>query len=143
MYTPDAQTFWGAHRTPGVERMQFEVGDLLTSIPSAKSARDIYFLSAVLHGFDDDKCIRALTHLARASGTSGARIAVMEVVLPEQKADVARASFDMQMFMGTRGRERTLTQWKSLFERSGMVLQEVVNLQSFGSILVIRPNNQD
>jgi hypothetical protein len=135
----EAQTFWRAHRTPGVERMQFEVGDLLTSIPSAKSARDIYLLSAVLHGFDDDMCIRALTHLARASGTSGARIAVMEVVLPEYKTDIAMASFDMQMFMGTKGRERTLSEWKSLFERSGMTLQEVINLQSFGSILVIFP----
>jgi hypothetical protein len=63
----------------------------------------------------------------------------MEIVLPELKADIAMASFDMQMFMGTRGRERTLTQWKSLFERSGMALQELVGLQSFGSILVLLP----
>jgi hypothetical protein len=139
----EAQAFWASRTTPGVERMHFQAGDLLTSLPPAKSDKDIYLLSAVLHGFDDNSCIKALTHLARASGSSGARVAVMEVVLPEQNADVARASFDMQMFMGTRGRERTLTQWKSLFERGGMVLQEVVNLQSFGSILVIRPNSQD
>lgn len=135
----EARAFWATRSTPGVERMQFQAGDLLSSIPPAQNDKDIYLLSAVLHCFDDDTCIKALTHLARASGSSGARVAVMEVVLPELKADIAMASFDMQMFMGTRGRERTLTQWKSLFERSGMALQELVGLQSFGSILVMLP----
>jgi hypothetical protein len=135
----EAQTYWDARRTPEVERIRFEVGDVLLSVPHAKSDKDIYLLSAVLHGFDDDMCIQALTQLALASGSSGAPIAVMEVVMPELKADIARASFDMQMFMGTRGRERTLSQWKSLFSRSGVALQEVVDLQSFGSILVVLP----
>lgn len=135
----EAQAFWATRDTPGLERMQFQAGDLLTSVPPAQNDKDIYLLSAVLHGFDDDTCIRALTNLARASGSSRACVAVMEVVLPELKADIAMASFDMQMFMGTRGRERTLAQWKSLFERSGMALQELVGLQSFGSILVMLP----
>ena len=139
----EAQAFWATRSTPGVERMHFQAGDLLTSVPPAQSDRDIYLLSAVLHGFDDETCVKALMHLARASGNSGARVAVMEVVLPEINADVARASFDMQMFMGTKGRERTLTQWTSLFERSGMALQEVVYLQSFGSILVTLPKRPD
>lgn len=139
----EAQAFWATRSTPGVERMHFQAGDLLTAIPAAKSNKDIYLLSAVLHGFDDDFCVKVLTHLARASGDSEAPVAVMEVILPEHKTDIARASFDMQMFMGTRGRERTLTQWKSLFERSGMLLQEVVDLQSFGNILVMLPKRQD
>ncbi|QDL54112.1 methyltransferase [Rhodoferax aquaticus] len=135
----EAQTYWDKHPTPGVERMRFEAGDVLQSVPRATSDKDVYLLSAVLHGLDDALCIQALTQLARASGSSGARIAIMEVVMPEQKTDLARASFDMQMFMGTRGRERTLVQWNALFVRSGVVLQEVVGLQSFGSILVVLP----
>jgi hypothetical protein len=136
----EAQTYWGIHRTPGVERMRFEAGDVLQTVPHAKNDKDIYLLSAVLHGFDDALCIQALTQLAYASGSTGARIAIMEVVMPEQKADLARASFDMQMFMGTRGRERTLAQWNALFARSGVVLDEVVDLQ-FGSILVVLPKS--
>lgn len=137
----EAQTYWVAHRKSGVERMLFQAGDLLSSVPPAVSDKDIYLLSAVLHGFDDDTCVQVLTHLARASGTSGARVAVLELVLPERNVDLARASFDMQMFMGTKGRERTLTQWKFLFERSGMVLQEVVNVLPFGNILVLLPTH--
>lgn len=137
----EAQTYWAGHSAKGVERLHFQAGDLLSSIPPAQNDRDIYLLCAVLHGFDDVTCIKALANLARASGGSGARIAVMEMVLPELGADLTSASFDMQMFMGTRGRERTLAQWKSLLAQSGMALEEVVGLQSFGSILVMLPTN--
>jgi hypothetical protein len=44
----------------------------------------------------------------------------------------------MQMFMGTRGRERTLAEWQALFKRGGLELEEVVGLQSFGNIIVLR-----
>ena len=73
--------------------MRFQAGDWLASIPHAQSDKDIDLLSAMLRGFDDDTCIKVPTHLARASGPSGARVAVMEVVLPELKADIASASF--------------------------------------------------
>jgi hypothetical protein len=44
----------------------------------------------------------------------------------------------MQMFMATRGRERTLTEWKSLFDRSGLMLEELVSLKSIGKIMVLK-----
>lgn len=53
-------------------------------------------------------------------------------------ADLAGASFDMQMFVGCRGRERTLSEWTSLIRDGGMALEEVVRLRSLGSILVLR-----
>lgn len=134
-----AQAYWAEHPDTGTERLHFQTGDMLATIPPARNDKDIYLLSGVLHGFDDETCIQALANLARASGSSGAPIAVMEMVLPERKADLASASFDMQMFMGTRGRERTLAQWQALLARSGMALEEVVGLQSFVSILVLRP----
>lgn len=120
-------------------RMSFQAGDLLASVPQAESSKDIYLLSAVLHGFDDDTCITALRNVSSASAGMGATIAVMEMVMPDARADLASASFDMQMFMATQGRERTLAEWQQLFDRSGLVLKEVVGLQSFGKILVLQP----
>lgn len=119
-------------------RMSFESCDLLQSAPAAASDKDIYLLSAVLHGLGDDACITVLCNLASASAGTGATIAVMEMVMPDMQADMATASFDMQMFATTRGRERTQGEWRRLFEKSGLVLQEVVGLQSFGKILVVR-----
>ena len=121
-----------------VQRMSYESCDLLQSAPKAQSDKDIYFLSAVLHGFDNDTCITALRNVASAAAGTGASIAVMEMVMPDSHADTGTASFDMQMFVNTRGRERALREWQRVFERSGLQLQEVVRLQTFGKILVLR-----
>ena len=137
----EAKHYWSKHNSSGIERLGFQAGDAFTTIPSAQSEKDIYLLSAVLHGFDDETCITVLRNVANATGQTGARIALLEMVLPEVGADVAGASFDMQMFMGSRGRERTLREWTAVFDDSGMALEEVVGLQSFGNILVLHPKN--
>lgn len=135
----EAKRHWAAHSPRGIDRLWFQEGDLLTSIPPAQSATDIYLLAAVLHGFDDEACVAILRNLAQACGSTGAKIALLEMVLPEAGADVVGASFDMQMFMGSRGRERTLREWTSLFGRVGLDLEEVVGLQTVGNIVLLRP----
>jgi hypothetical protein len=54
-------------------------------------------------------------------------------------AVIAGASFFMQMFMGTSGRERSLAEWRTLFAQGGLMLEEVVDLRSFGNVLALRP----
>jgi hypothetical protein len=134
----EAQRYWANQHTDGVERLHFQAGDLFDAIPAATGAKDIYLLSAVLHAFDDSTCIRALQKLHEAIGSSGAYVGVLEMVMPETGANIASASFDMQMFVGCRGRERTLSEWKLVIQASGLVLEEVVRLRSLGSILVLR-----
>ena len=95
-------------------------------------------MSAVLHGFDDATCIQALSTVANAAADKGATIVLLEMVMPEQHADLTAASFDMQMLMGTRGCERTLGEWQRLFERANLRLVEIVHLASFGKMLVLR-----
>ncbi|WP_206198746.1 hypothetical protein [Zoogloea dura] len=43
----------------------------------------------------------------------------------------------MQMFVGCRGRERSLSEWKALVQAGGLALEECVRLRSLGSILVL------
>lgn len=134
----EAELYWPGHEDAALlARLSFHAGDLRESVPAATSARDIYLLSAILHGFDDDTCVKVLRNIATASAATGARIAIMEVVLDAARADLTSASFDMQMFMGTRGRERTLAQWQLLFDRCELVLEEVVSLRSFAKVLVL------
>jgi len=135
----DAAQFWQQQGEGEVlQRMRYEACDVLQAVPKAENDKDIYVLSALLHGFDDATCITALRNVGAAAGGSGATIALFEMVMPDAKADAAIASFDMQMFVNSRGRERTLAEWQRLFEQSGVVLQEVVGLQSFAKILVLR-----
>jgi hypothetical protein len=117
----------------------FQVGDALESVPAASNAKDVYLLSALLHGFNDAACIRILQNASRAAAPAGALIVVMEMVLAEGRAHFAETSVDMQMFMGTEGRERTRAEWGQIFERSGLKLQEVVLLASLGRMMVLRP----
>ena len=135
-----AEQYWVGREDPALlARLSFQAGDLLVSVPEASSDKDIYLLIAVLHGFDDETCVKALQNLATASAGTGARIALMELVMAEARADLTSTSFDMQMFIGTRGRERTLSEWLRLIDRSGLMLEEEVSLQSFGKILVLLP----
>lgn len=80
--------------------------------------------------------------VVKACRHSGARVVLLEMVLPEKGADQTQAAFDMQMFMGGSGRERTLTEWQALFAQSGMTLSDDVRLRSFAHMLVLRPTQQ-
>jgi hypothetical protein len=48
------------------------------------------------------------------------------------------AGFDMQMLIGTRGRERTLAEWTALFEGACLRIEEVVEVRTFASFIVVR-----
>jgi hypothetical protein len=52
--------------------------------------------------------------------------------------DAVTTSMDMQMFMGTAGRERTRKEWRALIDASGLRLEEEVGLRSFVRILLLR-----
>ncbi|MDP2141531.1 MAG: methyltransferase [Gammaproteobacteria bacterium] len=133
-----ATSYWKEHDPAMLTRLSFKSTDVLQTIPASRDDSDIHLLSAVLHGFDDGDCVRILGNLAQASAAARSLSAILEIVMPESQADLSSASFDMQMFVGTHGRERTLTQWQALIDQAGMVLVEVVGLQTFAKILVIK-----
>lgn len=116
------------------ERLTFLAADLQSYQPPPASPGDVFLLAAVLHCLDDAEAAAVLGRVAAA----GAPVVVLEQVLPEQGADLTAASFDMQMFMGTRGRERTQAEWQALAVKAGVVLEEIVALRSFARILVFR-----
>ncbi|MGE5517107.1 MAG: methyltransferase [Bacteroidota bacterium] len=135
-----AREHWTGHDTARtLGRMRFEAGDVFTSVPASTSAKDVYLLSAVLHGFDDHMCAKALRNVAAAAAPNGCPIILLEMLMPDSHADMATASFDMQMLMATKGRERTLAEWEQVFEHGGVRLSEVVHLASFAKMLVLRP----
>lgn len=135
-----ARAWWSSQGDSSCrERLRFIEGDVLNGpLPAASGPRDAFLLSAVLHGFDDATCVNVLRQVSVAIGDTGAAIVLLEMVMPEHDADLTSASFDMQMFMGTRGRERTKPQWQCVFREAGLVLAEVVLLASFGRIQVLR-----
>lgn len=130
---------WAASAEPEIlERLEFQAGDLFDPLPPARGAKDVYLFSAVFHGLEDEACIELLRHVRERCADSGARAAVMELIPDECDPDIASASVDMQMLMGTPGRLRPIGEWRALCGQCGLEVEERVGLRSPASILVLR-----
>lgn len=136
----EAPSYWQNHAEPEVlARMRFVGGDMFEAIPPAESDRDIYLFVGVFHSIGDTEMQQLLDRLKQAIGDKRPTILVADTVAAECGIDPAVASFDMQMMMGTKGRERTLAEWRALFEGACLHIDEVVEVRAFPSFIVVRP----
>jgi SAM-dependent methyltransferase len=90
-------------------------GDFLESVP----AGDAYVVSRILHGLDDEKAERVLANI-RAAARPGARVLLIEAVIPAGNAPNGSKWLDLLMLVLSGGRERTEEQWLALLEDTGL-----------------------
>lgn len=134
----EAKKYWhGKIEKSILNRIEFAEGDALKSIPKAESNTDVYFFMAVFHTFDDKACKQILLNLKKALGDKKPYIIIADAVASEIEIDSILASMDMQMLMGTKGRERTLREWKSLFHDTGFQIKEVIDIRTFVKYIVV------
>jgi hypothetical protein len=111
----EADGFLQARRVS--ERIERIPGDIFHQVPSAY---DGYLLKNVLHDWDDDRCVEILANIRHAM-LPDSRLIIVEFVLEPNQADMLGAVSDLQMMVVTSGgRERSLAQFDSLLERSGL-----------------------
>jgi hypothetical protein len=135
-----ARSHWQDRVAPAVlARVEFQGGNMFEAVPAAASDKDLYMFVAVFHGLGDEDAKAVLDNLRRAMGDRGATALVVDAVAEETGIAPALASFDMQMLIGTRGRERTLNEWTALFDEAGFGIQEVVDVRTFAKFIVVRP----
>ena len=101
----------------GVEdRCTLVTGSFFDAVPDGA---DAYLLKSVLHDWDDDHAVKILRNCRRAMA-SHARLFVIERIAPEHFCDSPRdqgiARSDLNMLVGTGGRERTETQYRDLLD---------------------------
>ena len=105
---------------PQGERVTIMSGSFFDAVPAA----DLYLLKMILHDWSDAECVALLKNIRRAMN-AGARIAVIDCVLPETpRADFAN-DFDIAMLVWTSGRERKLSEFVALFNAAGLTLERV------------------
>lgn len=121
-----------------LQRMEFIGGDALESIPKSESDKDVYFFMAVFHSFDDSHCKKILHNLEIAIGETSPYVIIADTVANEINIDAITASMDMQMLMGSKGRERTLSEWENLFTDTGLYIEQVLNIRTFAKYIVVR-----
>ncbi len=135
----NAEKFWAGIISPQVlERIDFLGGDILEKIPDAVSDQDLFLCVAVFHALDDNACLKVLHNIKIAMNGIKATLVIADAVAEEVGIEKNVASFDMQMLIGCQGRERTLTEWNSLFEEAGFSLVELVDATTFAKFIVLQ-----
>ncbi|KAJ5168553.1 uncharacterized protein N7482_004147 [Penicillium canariense] len=104
----------------GVEAMEY---DFFTPQP-VKGSR-IYFLRDVLHNWSDAKSVQILSRVVEAMDPKYSTLLIDDYVLPDTGCELRAAEMDILMWLHTAGLERTVSQWKSLFDIVGLELIQI------------------
>jgi hypothetical protein len=124
----------GVQKPELAERLSFVEGDFFDSVPPA----DLYLLKAVLHGQDDDSCVRILGN-CRAAARPDARLVVIENVISDTGDPGVTALLDINMLAVSGGQERDVAEYDALFAASGWRRVAIHRTRGPRSLLELRP----
>jgi len=117
------------------ERCEIVTGSFFESIPSGG---DAYILKHIIHDWNDEQCKVILENCRRVMAANG-KLLVIERIIPDQVEPsvshqlILRA--DLNMLIGTGGRERTEGEFQALLSSSGFRLNRVIAIgQSYNII---------
>jgi hypothetical protein len=111
-------------------RVQVVGGDFFIAVPRA----DVYLLGYIFHDWDDEHCRQILTSIA-AAAPPGARVLVLEGVLPTGDGPHLTKDIDLTMLGMLTGKERTEQEYRDLLEAGGFTLDRVVPTPTPFSVL--------
>lgn len=106
------------------DRVPVIAGDFFGSVPEA----DLYLLKWILHDWDDASSITILKNCRRAMRPGG-RVAVLELQLGGMDDPGLTSFMDLNMMVMLTGRERTASEYGTLFSAAGLHLVRVTVLQ--------------
>ena len=92
-------------------------GDFFDGVPTG----DVYVLSRILHGLDNDRAAAVLASIRNAANP-GARVLILDAVIPPGDEPHGGKWLDLLMLVVAGGRERTEGEWKELLGRSDLNL---------------------
>lgn len=101
---------------PAASRLEFAAGDAFECVPAGA---DAYVTSTVLRCFDDERCLSLLRNIRNAMGED-AKLVAFEMVMPEGRDHIGMCTADLVARVLYGGRDRTESEFKSLFERAGL-----------------------
>jgi trans-aconitate methyltransferase len=96
------------------DRCTFVAGDFFERVPRG----DVYVLSTILHDWDDEHA-GAILRTIRAAAPEGARLIVMDAVIPMGNERHGAKWLDLLMLVLFAGRERDEEQWRELLGSAG------------------------
>lgn len=112
-------------------RVSIESGSFFERVPSGG---DAYMLSHIIHDWSEEQCLTILGHCRKAM-KPGARLLIIEMVLPPGNAPHPGKILDIMMLVGPGGQERTESEYADLLGKAGFRLQRVVPTASAVSVV--------
>jgi len=119
-------------RMHGVEgRVSIAHGNFFENVPTGG---DAYILSHIIHDWNEDQCLTILGN-CRSAMQPGARLLIVEFVLPEDDTPHFGKVVDMVMLAVPGGEERTGAEYGTLLAAAGLKMTRVVPTASDVSIV--------
>jgi hypothetical protein len=119
-------------RAMGVDhRIRIEAGDFFQGVPRDA---DAYILSHIVHDWKQDECLAILGNCRNAM-KPGAKLLIVESVLPGGDEPHFGKLLDMVMLAIPGGEERTAAEYASLLAQAGLRMTRVVQTSSDVSIV--------
>ncbi len=117
------QVVAGAQAPPELAgRLNLQGGDFFSEAPAGA---DAYLLKHILHDWSDEACLTILGHI-RSAMAPGARVLVVEQVIPPGNGPFPGKLLDLNMLVMTEGgRERTPGEYALLLSRAGLNLRRI------------------
>jgi len=113
------------------DRCRLIEGDMFAAVPAGG---DAYLLKRTLHDWDDDRARAVLQNCARA-GKPGARVLVIEMVVPPGNQPHQAKLYDLMMMVMLGGRERTRYEFEDLLTSAGFRLIQIVDTNTPLSVI--------
>ncbi len=113
------------------DRCKYISGSFLEDIPKGC---DLYILKAILHGKNDDLSMQVLKKCKSAMPNHG-RLLVIDRVISDDNDYVEACANDINMLNVSGGKDRTLEEFKVLFDISGLTIASVKKIQQSLSII--------
>jgi hypothetical protein len=108
-----------------MERMSKHSGDFFNdTLPQC----DVYMLMEVIHDWDDDHAKQILSRV-RASASPGARVLLIEALIPDGDAPSFPRTLDLWMLMIS-GKQRSLEEYEALLAATGFAFTRAIDTQA-------------
>lgn len=115
------------------ERAERIGGNFFQTVPAGA---DAYILRAILHDWADAESV-AILKIVRAAAKPESRVIVMERVIQETPAYAPQKWMDLTMLTVLGGQERTLPEYRRLFEDAGIEMEQTIPVPAAQATLIV------
>ncbi|WPP32532.1 methyltransferase [Streptomyces sp. CL7] len=132
--TPKAREHLSA--TVGPARAEVVGGDMFEGVPEGG---DVYILSRVLAGHDDEDVVGVFEHCRRAMAGPSSRLLILDRFVEDENPTVLPALWDLHLLVTTGGEHRTLDRITRLLDRAGLSVERTADLPMETTALIVAP----